>query len=413
MLDTTQTDASLDEPRRSPPRSLCIAMVAACPFPAPRGTPIRINRMAEALACRGHSVDVFTYHVGVAKGDEPFTIHRIARIPTYNKQDPGPDYQKLLIMDPLLTAKLTWALKGQRYDVIHAHHFEGLLAALPGKALFGTPVVFDVHTLLGSELPSYKLGLPKSWLSGIGGFLDARLPPMSDHIIAVSEEIRMHLLERTGLGAEMISMVPNGIEDHFFDHPERPMTGDESPYLVYAGNLAAYQGVDLLLKTFATVRKARPNLRLRMLVGPSLGDYEHAARQLGIRDAIDVSDPEPEQLAAVLAGAAVAANPRGECAGLPQKLLNYMASGCAVVSCAGSAKHVQNGITGLIVVNDDAAAFADAIIRLLDDARFAKQLGEGARMYVRRNLSWDKTAESIEVIYDRLMQKPIPAHERV
>lgn len=413
MFDTSQADASLREPKRSATRSLRIAMVAACPFPAPRGTPIRINRIAEALAGRGHGVDVFTYHLGASTGDEPFAIHRIASIPTYKRHDPGPDYQKLLIMDPLLTAKLTWALRGQRYDVIHAHHFEGLLAALPGKALFRTPVAFDVHTLLGSELPAYKMGLPKSWLSGIGRFLDARLPPMSDHIIAVSEEIKTHLLEQTGLRDDMISIVPNGIEQFFLDHPERPMRSESNPpYLVYAGNLAAYQGIGLLLRMFAIVRKEWPDLRLRMLVGSTLGEYEDAARQLGIRDFIDVADPDPEQLAAVLAGAAVAANPRGECAGLPQKLVNYMASGCAVVSCAGSAKHVQDRITGLIVVNDDPAAFAAAVIRLLNDAALARQLGSNARLYIRRNLSWDKAAESIEAIYHRLIHKPMPVHER-
>lgn len=70
-------------------RLLNIAMVAACPFPATRGTPIRINRIAEALACRGHAVEVFTYHIGESTGDEPFTVHRIVRIPTYRRKNPG------------------------------------------------------------------------------------------------------------------------------------------------------------------------------------------------------------------------------------------------------------------------------------------------------------------------------------
>ncbi len=35
-------------------------MVAACPYPARRGTPIRIHRLAEAMAARGHRVHVVT-----------------------------------------------------------------------------------------------------------------------------------------------------------------------------------------------------------------------------------------------------------------------------------------------------------------------------------------------------------------
>lgn len=369
--------------------------------------------MAEALACRGHSVDVFTYHIGESTGEERFAIHRIGRIPTYTKQDPGPNYQKLLIMDPLLTVKVTWALRNQRYDVIHAHHFEGLLASLPSRAIYRIPVVFDVHTLLESELPSYKMSLPKSWLSGIGRSLDRKLPPMSDHIIAVSQEIRTHLLEKTDLSSEKISMIPNGIEQFFLDGCERPVPPacSDAPYLVYAGNLAAYQGIELLLGAFARANQARPNLRLRMLTDSRLGAYEGLARQLGILDFIDFANPKPELLAKVLAGATVAANPRSECSGLPQKLINYMAAGCAVVSCAGSATHVKDGNTGLVVANEDVNAFADAILRLMDDGALGQRLGKNAQTYIRENLSWEKTAKSIETIYSQLVNEPVGVHE--
>jgi hypothetical protein len=40
--------------------ALRIAMIAACPFPLGRGTPIRIQRQAETLAARGHEVHVVT-----------------------------------------------------------------------------------------------------------------------------------------------------------------------------------------------------------------------------------------------------------------------------------------------------------------------------------------------------------------
>ncbi|MFO1075557.1 MAG: hypothetical protein U1E17_23225 [Geminicoccaceae bacterium] len=39
-------------------RRLRIGMVAACPLPARRGTPLRIERLAEALAARGHHVEL-------------------------------------------------------------------------------------------------------------------------------------------------------------------------------------------------------------------------------------------------------------------------------------------------------------------------------------------------------------------
>src|SRR5512135_151945 len=145
-----------------------VAIIAACPFPFPRGTPIRILRMAVSLAARGHHVEVVTYHLAQPLADLPFAIHRIPRVPTYHKLSPGPTYQKLLLVDPLLTLKILSVVRSGHFDVIHAHHYEGLLASLPAARLFKIPLVFDVHTLLASELPHYALGLPANWLRGIG-----------------------------------------------------------------------------------------------------------------------------------------------------------------------------------------------------------------------------------------------------
>lgn len=44
----------------SPVRRLRVAVVAACPLPAARGTPIRIFRLSEALHELGHDIHVVT-----------------------------------------------------------------------------------------------------------------------------------------------------------------------------------------------------------------------------------------------------------------------------------------------------------------------------------------------------------------
>src|SRR5688572_26268730 len=112
-------------------RPLRVAVIAACPFPFPRGTPIRAHRLSTALVARGHEIHVFTYHLGQKTERETLPIHRSIRVPTYNKVSPGPSYQKLLVVDPLLTATVRSGLTKHRFDIIHAHHHEGLLV---GKA---------------------------------------------------------------------------------------------------------------------------------------------------------------------------------------------------------------------------------------------------------------------------------------
>jgi glycosyltransferase involved in cell wall biosynthesis len=141
-------------------RPLRIAMVAACPFPYSRGTPIRIYRMSEALANSGHEVHVVTYHLGQGGAAAPFNIHRVPELKFYRKFSPGPSYAKLLLMDPLLTRVLFQVLRAQKFDLVHAHHYEGLLASLAVRPFTKHPVIYDAHTLLESELPSYGAALP-------------------------------------------------------------------------------------------------------------------------------------------------------------------------------------------------------------------------------------------------------------
>ena len=52
-------------------------MVAACPMPARRGTPLRVERLAQALAARGHAVELMTYHLAEEDGAYAFPIRRI------------------------------------------------------------------------------------------------------------------------------------------------------------------------------------------------------------------------------------------------------------------------------------------------------------------------------------------------
>ena len=393
-----------EEERISPNVTYRIAMIAACPLPASRGTPIRIYRMAEALAQRGHQVDVFTYNIGDASDDHAFNFRRLPKVTSYGRKDPGPDFKKLLFLDPLLGLKVLRDTGKECYDVIHAHHFEGLLAGLPSKKLHRLPLIFDVHTLLGSELPSYSLGLPKGLLKAVGQLLDKSLTRYADHVICVSDEIKRSLREQTGMPEGRYSTIPNGAEDLFFSGGDEKSGKSNGlpPRLVYAGNLAPYQGIDLLLEAFARARQHRPDLRLQILTDACFNGYEGRAQSLGVREYIDFANPSFEQLPGLLSGAAVVANPRTECSGLPQKLVNYMACGCPIVSFEGSARHVQHGESGLVVKNGDVAAFSDAIVRLLNDYDFARTLGTSAQTYARTKLSWGYAASCIENVYARV-----------
>jgi glycosyltransferase involved in cell wall biosynthesis len=382
-------------------RRLRIAVVAACPFPAPRGTPLRIERLAAALGARGHQIDVLTYHLGADCPGQSFAVHRIAHVSAYQRTAPGPSWRKLLQIDPMLAAKVAARCRVERYDIIHAHHVEGLLTALPASRQFKIPLVYDVHTLLKTELPYYEVGLGPQLLRGIGGFTDRWLPRLADHIVSVSPTITECLRRDARIRSDRIDTIPNGVESLFFD-AEREAAGD-APSLVYAGNLARYQGIEFLLRAFAHGRGRRPDLRLRILSNDRFDAYETLAAMLGVRQAIEICAVSVAELPSRLAQADVAVNPRVDCAGLPQKLVNYMAAGCPIVSYQGSAKHLIHGRTGLIVSDHDIEGLGEAALQLIDDRPLARRLGLAARNYARAEFDWARAAERVETIYLRLL----------
>ncbi len=377
-------------------------MVAACPMPARRGTPLRIERLAEALTARGHQVELITYHVAEAPQALGFPVHRIFRREAYWRMPVGPSVRKLAIYDPALAWKVASVVASRRFDVLHAHHVEGLLVAQPARMRSGLPLVYDAHTMLSAELPSYGPVLARQVLRKVGGWLDGVLPKGSDHVVAVTRDLRDRLIGTHGLEPERVSVVTNGVETECFPlHASPPADG--LIRVIYTGTLAPYQDVDLLLRAFAQAIRARANLRLCFSVSTPFTAHEALARSLGVREAIEVLRDGFAELPQRLATASIAVLPRTSCPGIPQKLLNYMAAGKAIVASAGSAKLLEHERTGLVVPDGDVPAFAHALLRLAADPGLGATLGRCARELVEREYSWGGAAERLEGIYSRLM----------
>ena len=383
--------------------ALRIAVVAACPFPYPRGTPVRIHRLASALARRGHQVRVFTYHLGEESRDDRIVICRTPSVPTYNKYSPGPSLQKLMIVDPLLAAKLLIGLKNNPVDVIHAHHYEGLIVAKLARLGRRVPLIYDAHTLLGSELPFFRFGVPKNVVAKLGNRLDRWLPSLSDHVVPVTQKIKDKLVGY-GMAADDITVITNGVEHEMFaPDDDLPQAANEPPRLIFTGNLAGYQGIEHLLNAFAKVVEKNKQVRLLLVTESSFEPYEAMATELGVRSQIDFSAAPFSQHPDLLADSAIAVNPRMDADGIPQKLLNYMAAARPTISFQGSAPCIEHGKTGWVVENGDIDAFAEGILKLLDEPDLSERLGRQARESVLSNYTWEIAADKCEALYRRLL----------
>ncbi|SFD19010.1 glycosyltransferase family 4 protein [Tropicimonas isoalkanivorans] len=384
-------------------RRFRITVVAACPFPARRGTPIRVERLTDAFQALGNDVELVTYHIGEADYPMDFPIHR-----TFGRLDkgtltPGPKPAKLLWYDPSLVRLLRRRLRERTPEVIYAHHFEGLLVALAARGRRPIPIIYDAHTMLASELPTYQSGPLKAASRRLGSYLDRAIPARAEHVVTVTEDIRSALIERHGFDPNGVSVAMNGVEVEAFTPIVRNAV---EPYtVVYTGTLSQYQGFDDLLKSVFIAIRTCPQLRLKVYTNADFGPLGRQAEALGIRGAIDVEPDTFEDLPNRLARGAIAVLPRSVCDGIPQKLLNYMAAGMPIVAYRGSAKVLEHEKTGLIVENGDLEGFAQSMLRLVEDPVASEKLGVKARSKVLGSMNWQTAASTCQAIFERLVPK--------
>ena len=322
-------------------RKLNIAMVAACPFPANRGTPSRILRMAEAVSEHGHAVFVVTYHFGTDTTTN-LDIQRIPRVP-YENFSPGPTLTKLAVLDPLLFVKLLRVARSKKIDLIHAHHFEGALIGYMVRKLTGIKVIYDAHTTLEGELASYNFIRMKA----LERFLDRNVPIWADHVIAVSDTLEAFFRRN---GVENVDVIPTGVNiDHFEGADQNAIRGkynlNGKLIVMYTGSMARFQGVEYLIEAMKPVFEKRQDVVLFLVTNSSA---EHCERVVSIGDhagrVIIASDQPYRDVPLFLAAADVVVSPRTACPGIPQKLTNYMAARKAIVSFEGSAKLLENAL---------------------------------------------------------------------
>ena len=91
----------------------------------------------------------------------------------------------------------------------------------------------------------------------------------------------------------------------------------------------------------------------------------------------------------------------GNVDGLPNVLLEALASGCPVVATdlAGVRLVMVDGQEGLIVPEGDSAALAAAIERLLGDSPLRARLGAAARQRAVGDLSWERCVDGVLAAY--------------
>ncbi len=219
----------------------------------------------------------------------------------------------------------------------------------------------------------------------------------ADRVVSMLPKVHAHMASR-GLDLRKLAVVPNGISLDEWEQEPEPLRADVADALRgsrcvvgYAGSMGLPNALDTLLDA-ALILRAEP--LLFVLVG---GGHEQARLAARMRDAgltnVRMLPPIPKpQIPAFLAAVDIAyigwqRVPIYRFGIAPNKLMDYMMAGCAVLHSveAGNDPVTEAGC-GLTVPPQDPAAVADGLRRLAALSRQERAvMGERGRAFVRAN----------------------------
>jgi glycosyltransferase involved in cell wall biosynthesis len=172
-----------------------------------------------------------------------------------------------------------------------------------------------------------------------------------------------------------------------------PPDREDSPFLLYVGNLGGNKNLPFLVRAFA---RADPSARL-VLAGRARGGLEELQRAIGEapnRDRIELRSEVPDAELERLYRSAVALVLPSVYEGFGFTALEAMARGCPVLASDIPALREISGSGALLLPLEDEGAWAEAMRRVVADESVRADLrARGAETVAR--YSWERTARGV------------------
>jgi glycosyltransferase involved in cell wall biosynthesis len=178
--------------------------------------------------------------------------------------------------------------------------------------------------------------------------------------------------------------------------------------LMYVGNLEEYQGIDLLLESFALAVKKTERADL-VIIGGQASDIQKYRRKswwLGIQNKVHFLGPKPvEHLGQYLSEADILVSPRLKGNNTPMKLYSYLHSAKAVLA-TDLPTHTQL-IDGRVALLSDPhiEAFANAMLRLIKDNKLRAELGTAGKKLIEEKFTYSNYREKLNDFFDWLQME--------
>jgi glycosyltransferase involved in cell wall biosynthesis len=280
----------------------------------------------------------------------------------------------------------------------------------------GVRFVFDHHDL-NPEVFLSRYGEP----TGPAGrlqlaalrWLERRTFRAAHRVISTNTSYRRLAVERGDVPIEHTTVVRSGPDTSVM----RPVDGVDSlrrggeHLLVYLGIMGPQDGVDGVLEVAkrVIVDRGRTEVRFALLgFGDCLEDLKRQCTAMRLNDFVEFTGRVgPEQITRYLSTASIGLSPDPlsplNDVSTMNKTMEYMAYALPVVAYRLTETVVSAGDCAVYVEPGDVDGFADAVIKLLDDADRRAELGSASRRRAERELDWRPQAHAYIGVYDELL----------
>ena len=194
--------------------------------------------------------------------------------------------------------------------------------------------------------------------------------------------------------------IPSGVDTSALAPAPEPEDPPAEPALIFTGNMRWPPNAEavrwLLREVWPRVRDRVPSARLLAVGADPPADVAALAG-----DRVEVPGRVPE-LEPWFERASIVVIPILSGAGIRLKVLDALASGRAIVSTTMGAEGARVANGEHLVIADDAEAFADAVIRLLEDPAERRRLGANARSLAEERYDWRALGDRFEALLREL-----------
>jgi glycosyltransferase involved in cell wall biosynthesis len=317
-------------------------------------------------------------------------------------------FERLQVMVPAMQRALDRVLRAQRFDVVNLESsFLGdcdLRQAPPGER--HPPLVVDSHNIEydlarqyardGSSLVR-RLYASVNWRKlrreELGTYRRA------DGIYLCSAMDERRLLDE--IPGARTAVIPNAADVEYY----RPRATDPPPdgrTVVFFGFLSYVPNIDGVIHfvqdIWPRIAEAHPEARCK-IIGAQPPPSLLALAGPRIELTGFVADLRPH-----LSSAAAVVVPLRLGGGTRLKIVEAMAMGKAIVSTTLGAEGI-NAISGRhVIIEDEPAAFADAVNGLLAEPGLAARIGQSARELAVEQYAWSGAARALEGFYRRILE---------